>query len=187
MSRSGESAGTETLRTGCAIPLPHFPDLVLVLLQSLRKAPWGEFELIPTQACWFQLLKLLLNSSAQLYLVMCLFMLLAYTCVCCVCVPCLFGYSAIQGPQQIHLGPLESQMERIAKQHDVQIQEAFTKVVFPKAFSLSLINTRGVRTKEQGCKDLYISSGSKRIIFSPRVKLECSLFETGMFLFLFLQ
>ena len=78
-------------------------------------------------------------------------------------------------------------MERIAKQHDVQIQEAFTKVVFPKAFSLSLINTRGVRTKEQGCKDLYISSGSKRIIFSPRVKLECSLFETGMFLFLFLQ
>ena len=179
------------MRTGCAIPFPHFPDLVLALLQSLRKASWGEFELIPTQACWFQLLKLLLNSPAQLFLVISSYVSVYVTgvrvLVYAVCVPCLFGYSAIQGPQQIHMGSLESQMERIAKQHDVQIQEAFTKVVFHKAFSQSFINMRGVRTEEQGCKDLYISSGYKRINFSPGVKLECSLFETGVFLFLFLQ
>lgn len=154
MSRTRKSAGTETLRTGWAIPFPHFPDLALALLQSLRKASWGEFELIPTQSYSFQLLNVLLNSSAQLFLVRCLFMLLAYVCLCTVCV-CLIALllQLFKDPRKSTWAHLESQVEGIKKQHNVQIQEELTKAVFHTACSLSFTNAREVRIKEQGYKD----------------------------------
>ena len=47
----------------------------------------------------------------------------------CVCLVSL-GPQLSKAPSKSTWGHLESQMEGIAKQHNVQIQEAFTKVVF---------------------------------------------------------
>lgn len=51
----------------------------------------------------------------------------------------LLGSPAIQGPSNSTRGHLESQVEGITQQHNVQIQEAFTKVVFHRARPLSFI------------------------------------------------
>lgn len=73
----------------------------------------------------------------------------------------------------------ESQVEVITKQHNVQIQEAFAKVVFHRAHRLSFINTRDDRIEA-------IMNGSRFqknklfFLFTIGVKLDCNL-ETSSF------
>lgn len=81
-------------------------------------------------------------------------MLLMYVCSCTVSmrlIPSVLQLS--KAPSKSTGGHLKSQVEGITKQHNVQIQEAFTMVLFHTACSLSLINAREVRTKEQVYKD----------------------------------
>lgn len=121
---------------GCAIPFPHFPDLVLALLQSLRR-PHGGVWTNSHSSLLVPATQTLLNSSAQLFLVMCLFMLLAYVRLLyamCVCLVSL-GTQLSKIPSKSTWDHWNAKWREAPKQHDVQIQEAFTKVVFHKAFS----------------------------------------------------
>lgn len=81
-------------------------------------------------------------------------MLLAYVYLYTVCV-CLIAslLRLSKDPSKSTWAYLESQVEGIKKQHNVQIQEALTKAVFHIACSLSFINAREDRIKEQGYRD----------------------------------